>query len=462
MAERNFWTIVNGRIAKGLISFHWEPGISTAQKRRSCVNLHSALDFHCDLHALDISSASTEELGVALSAFNLEWKGIPIECWYQGSKVYSDGKLNHHLYKVTSLDAKLASKNKGPVTAFNLQGREFPTDPRTVFYDYLYLLGMCDTYGHDLDLSKYDCFTDVQAVIDIDACQARAVCMYKLLQQQGKFRVLNVFDDFLYWHEAVVEDTYPVTYFDGWLKPVDDNVLKCLSTNNSRLEGLCKTNDFSLNHLCYATYSVVKNHRDNVITNDYCVVYSDLLLDDLCALEALSRKYKKLCLVTVNEEYLPEAEYGSSKARTLIAVEAILNRWFEKVIIVTDTLSGSDISVDRAHCYLLANASKIVKDLKGNNILFGKITAMIGSDHESRRDDEEWNAAQDIDAYVELCSYGSIHKVTFTDCIRLYNDYKYWDGNYEFLEEYIRTMKQMNEDIACFDLQAVMAGMNLT
>ena len=67
MASRNFWTIQNGKIAKGVMEFKWEPGMSTAQKTRSCKNLHNALLNAYRLTAMDISSASPTKLGKALS-----------------------------------------------------------------------------------------------------------------------------------------------------------------------------------------------------------------------------------------------------------------------------------------------------------------------------------------------------------------------------------------------------------
>lgn len=194
MADRNFWTIVNGKVAKGLISFKWEPGMSTSQSRKSCVRFHEALDFHLDLHALDISSASTEELGVELSAFNLVLRGYRLESLYQGSKVYSKSGESQHLYNADSLTAKKYAKSNdvGKLVSFRLFDTEYPLEPKTVFYDYIYLLAICENYSEDLDLSAYNCFTDVQATIDVDACQARSVCLYKLMQVCNKFGVLLI------------------------------------------------------------------------------------------------------------------------------------------------------------------------------------------------------------------------------------------------------------------------------
>lgn len=210
MAKRNFWVIKDGKVAKGEIEFKWEPGMSVAQKRRSCANLHSALSSKLGLkNPLDISSASTTPLGVKLSAFNLMWNGKSVECWYQGSKVYSVAGHMKKLYDVDSMTAKKSMKNAnlGSLIGFRLIDTDYPMNPRTVFYDYLYLQGLLQSEYKD-NVLEYDVFTDIQAVTDIDACQARTVCIYKLLIEQNNLSVLGSFDTFKEWHEKHVEIKY--------------------------------------------------------------------------------------------------------------------------------------------------------------------------------------------------------------------------------------------------------------
>lgn len=459
MAERNFWTIVDGKVAKGLIHFRWEPGTPISQRRNSCVNMHEALDFHCDLKSLDISSASTENFGVALSAFNLTWRGRTVECWYQGSKVYSVAGPMHSLYNATSMEAKQSMKNPGLGTliGFNLEGIEYPMIPKTVFYDYIYLCGMYENYGDKLDLSMYDCFTDVQATVDIDACQARSVCLYKLLQMRNMFYLLDNFDQFRDWHQSVVECPYTFEYFQGWLREVDDTTVKCLGDNLNMLLSSCRFCNMELEHMEYSTYRLLKSVKKMKIDKEYCVVYSDLLLDDLCALEALSRKYSKIYLVAVNPGDLITSLYASSRVRNLIEAEAVLKKWFKEVVLRINCISKDGHLVTYPDCYSLANATKIAEDIKSPRIQFSKIIGMIGSDTEARKDDEEWNASQDPDAYVDLCHAVGFNQVTADYCRYLYKEYGYYTGDYGFLEEYIRKMNAINDEVCCFDLQAVMS-----
>lgn len=209
MAQRYFWFIEDVIVKKGIVDFKWEPGLSTAQKRRSCANMIKVINEAASYgEALDISSASTEDLGVKLSAFNLKWKGRTIECWYQGSKVYKNAGVVHHLYDADPVTAKQYRRKLAGdiIVGFNLAGQEFPTEPRTFFYDYIYLNGLYEQFGTGLDISKYNAFTDIQSNLEIEACQARSVCEYKLLQQNGQLEFIKDPTMLQMWHEIFVKE----------------------------------------------------------------------------------------------------------------------------------------------------------------------------------------------------------------------------------------------------------------
>jgi hypothetical protein len=207
MAQRNYWYLDNENvIKKGIKDFKWEPGMSISQRRKSCINLHEALKKD-GKNPLDISSASTEELGVNLSAFNLTWKNHSIECLYQGSKVYENAGAQHQLYNMSPRQAKQSMKTLGndKIIGFNFEGNDYPIVPRTLFYDWLYLHGLIENYGENFDFSMYDCFTDIQATINVYACQARAVCEYVAMQKTNTFYALNDINLFVKWHMIFVK-----------------------------------------------------------------------------------------------------------------------------------------------------------------------------------------------------------------------------------------------------------------
>lgn len=208
MAIRNFWTFRNCKVAKGCIEFKWEPGMSTTQKTRSCINLHRAIQQYTGLSALDISTASPQPVGVKLSAFNLKLNGLPVEVLYQGSKVYSDGYVAHKLYTADSLTAKRLSKEyHGNVVGFDCFGTKYPTEPKSAFYDFIYLRAVRETFGNTV-LTDATCFTDIQAKPELIACQARSFCEYKLMQLSGCLTCLDDFDKFVEWHASHVEIDY--------------------------------------------------------------------------------------------------------------------------------------------------------------------------------------------------------------------------------------------------------------
>lgn len=145
-------------------------------------------------------------MGVQYSAFNLKYADSTVECYYQGSKVFAGNIQYPHLYSVSSLEAKKFSPiwSSGPIISFCLNGIEYPTEPRTVFYDWLYVNALIENGIANNKLLTFDCFTDIQARLDIDACQARSVCIYKLLVLLDELEITSDFNSFYEWHKVHV------------------------------------------------------------------------------------------------------------------------------------------------------------------------------------------------------------------------------------------------------------------
>ena len=75
------------------IEFDYFSGFAVSQKQKSIRALHeSFMDLFPEKKILDISTKSTENLGISLSAFNMEinneGKRINLECAFQGSKKF--------------------------------------------------------------------------------------------------------------------------------------------------------------------------------------------------------------------------------------------------------------------------------------------------------------------------------------------------------------------------------------
>ena len=188
-------------------NFVWNPGLSASQKTRNVIALHEAWHgFFPEGKVLEISSKSTEALGVQLSAFNLQkyvpelGKSVSVECVYQGSKVFFGGGPYQELYLGTSRQAKSDPRLRGSggLKEFRFDGKVFPIKPVTAFYDWLYLNALLENPDLSEPLLRYDGFTDIEYNPDKSlACQARTAAMFVALHRAGVLEQCRDFDAFL-------------------------------------------------------------------------------------------------------------------------------------------------------------------------------------------------------------------------------------------------------------------------
>jgi hypothetical protein len=161
---------------------------------------------------LDISTRSADPFGVSLSAFNLliEFAGlkpIPVECAYQGSKIFERGGPFQDLYEVSSREAKLDSRlrTSGDITGFRLLGKEFPGYPKTAFYDWLYVLALSQNEDIADRLSDYAGFTD--SAFDPSRslnCQAKSAAVYVGSSNSGSLH--RATEDWEWFFRAIRDD----------------------------------------------------------------------------------------------------------------------------------------------------------------------------------------------------------------------------------------------------------------
>lgn len=128
-----------------------------------------------------------------LSAFNLEVKGkqgklFSLECMFQASKVFEKGGPYTDLLYVSSYEAKKDArlKNSGKIIGFNFNGRQFPCEPKTLFYNWLYINTLVFNKNLAQEVLAYDAFTDIEFNPKKSLnCQAEAVAIYVALKRQG-------------------------------------------------------------------------------------------------------------------------------------------------------------------------------------------------------------------------------------------------------------------------------------
>ena len=177
------------------IEFKWHPGFAKSQLQKSIASLHEAAEKLNKISPiLEISSKSTSRLGVSLSAFNLslktqDGKRMSVECAYQGSKVFENGGPYHELYSASSREAKRDERlrDSGELVAFNFYGEDFPTEPKTAFYDWLYMMALYQKKRDFVkDLEVFQGFSDIAFNPNRSInCQARAAALFVSLSKNG-------------------------------------------------------------------------------------------------------------------------------------------------------------------------------------------------------------------------------------------------------------------------------------
>lgn len=177
------------------VEFEFFSGFSDKQKKRCIESLQKEyLKNNAEKKVLEISSKSEKELGIKLSAFNLmmktkSGKEVSVECAFQAGKVFEKGGPYEDLLEVSSRSAKKDErlKNSGRIIGFKFEGMEFETEPKTLFYNWLYINALYQNSELAEQLAEYDAFTDIefnpQKSIN---CQAEAAAIYVSLKKQGK------------------------------------------------------------------------------------------------------------------------------------------------------------------------------------------------------------------------------------------------------------------------------------
>ena len=148
--------IVNNPVAVQEVDYAFNYRLNT---RQNVHMLHEYISSQCGRTPLQISSAANgkQEILRKLSAFNLHLQvnkiynhrhrgdeiNRPVECLYQGSKIFTHSGPFYDLYQKSPRDVKafVKGKNKDGIIGFSLFscGDEWPSNPMKCFYNWLYL-----------------------------------------------------------------------------------------------------------------------------------------------------------------------------------------------------------------------------------------------------------------------------------------------------------------------------------
>lgn len=180
------------------VEFQWFPGMAVVQKQKSVRALHeAAISSGICVNPLEISSKSLIDLGVKLSAFNLSAttqklkKTFTVESAYQSSKVFEHGGPYKDLLYSTSMEAKKDRriKESGNLKCFEFFGERWALEPKTAFYDWIYINALHKNEQAIEQLKQYDAFTDIEFNPEKSInCQAYSVALYKALEWRNLIR----------------------------------------------------------------------------------------------------------------------------------------------------------------------------------------------------------------------------------------------------------------------------------
>ena len=181
------------------IDFTFYNGFSFQQKLRCIRSLHGSYrEATGNDMILEVSSKSEDPLGIALSAFNLsivdeQENRMSVESLFQGSKVFRLGQevLGPYtdIYTMPSPEAHKDERLRGPgrIKCFRYFDQEFPINPPTYFFDWLYVNTLHQNPELAEEVVKYKAFTDIEfnPARQIN-CQAEAASIYVGLKNSGK------------------------------------------------------------------------------------------------------------------------------------------------------------------------------------------------------------------------------------------------------------------------------------
>jgi hypothetical protein len=171
----------------------WHSGFAPVQKEKNIWELHASARAAGISPLLEVSTKSEKVSGRHLSAFHLkvhtrEFGPIALECAFQGSKVFEFGGPYRDLYTKDVRDAKRDSrlKDSGALKGFEFNGKSFPLEPKTLFYDWLYINAIYEYREWLTKLNGYAGFTDIEFNPQRSVnCQARSIALFLSLMKRN-------------------------------------------------------------------------------------------------------------------------------------------------------------------------------------------------------------------------------------------------------------------------------------
>lgn len=177
------------------IDFTWSPGFAACQKQKNIRALQGGYsEVYPNDRILEISSKSELALGVNLSAFNLmittmkKSQTFSVESAFQSSKKFKNGGPYIDILGKDSRSAKKDErlKTSGELIGFEFFNTEWPLEPKTLFYDWLYMNALYKQKELAEEILNYDAFTDIEFNPNKSInCQAYSAALFVSLSRRN-------------------------------------------------------------------------------------------------------------------------------------------------------------------------------------------------------------------------------------------------------------------------------------
>lgn len=175
----------------------WNPGFAPVQKGKNIKALHAAAAAAGFAPLLEISTKSENKRGQHMSAFHMTvptkaYGKIKLELAFQGSKVFENGGPFTDLYRKGEKEIGEAKRDprlreSGALIGFSFEGFDFPLEPKSVFYDWLYCSFLFEYRDWARKLYDYAGFTDIEFNPHRSInCQARSAALFLSLMERGE------------------------------------------------------------------------------------------------------------------------------------------------------------------------------------------------------------------------------------------------------------------------------------
>lgn len=200
------------------VDFNWHAGFAKSQKQKSIRALHEmAFEEYGVTNPLEVSSKSEDPLGVAMSSFNLTFttklgRSLTVEAAFQGSKVFESGGPFLDIFEKPPIEAKRDERlrSSGALTKFSFFGTDWALEPKTAFYDWLYINALLKNPKLVVQVTDRDGFTDIEFNPERSInCQARSVALFCALYHNDKLTfALESKENFLSLYKGRVSDPH--------------------------------------------------------------------------------------------------------------------------------------------------------------------------------------------------------------------------------------------------------------